>query len=73
VKEYALAAYNAGDERVTDWRSGEPSQDIDEFVESIPFSETRIYVESILRDIATYKAIDAFAAAQGKAATGAGR
>jgi soluble lytic murein transglycosylase len=73
VKEYALAAYNAGDERVTDWRSGEHSQDIDEFVESIPFSETRIYVESILRDIATYKAIDAFAASQDKAATGAGR
>jgi soluble lytic murein transglycosylase len=73
VKEYALAAYNAGDERVTDWRSGEHSQDIDEFVESIPFSETRIYVESILRDIATYKAIDEFAASQDKAATGAGR
>lgn len=69
VKEYTLAAYNAGDERVTDWRSGEHSQDIDEFVESIPFSETRIYVESILRDIATYKAIDEFAASQNKTAT----
>ena len=50
VKEYALAAYNAGDERVTDWRAGEQSQGIDEFVESIPFSETRIYVENILRE-----------------------
>jgi soluble lytic murein transglycosylase len=73
VKEYALAAYNAGDERVTDWRSGEHGQDIDEFVESIPFTETRIYVENILRDIATYKAIDEFAASQNKTATGAGR
>jgi soluble lytic murein transglycosylase len=73
VKEYALAAYNAGDERVTDWRSGEHGQDIDEFVESIPFSETRIYVENILRDIATYKAIDEFAASQNKTATAAGR
>jgi soluble lytic murein transglycosylase len=73
VKEYTLAAYNAGDERVTDWRSGEHNQDLDEFVESIPFSETRIYVESILRDIATYKAIDEFAASQNKTATEAGR
>jgi soluble lytic murein transglycosylase len=73
VKEYTLAAYNAGDERVTDWRSGEHSQEIDEFVESIPFSETRIYVENILRDIATYKAIDEFAASQNKTASATGR
>lgn len=73
VKEYALAAYNAGDERVTDWRSGEGDQGIDEFVESIPFSETRIYVENIMRDIATYKAIDEFAGSQSKTATAAGR
>ncbi len=66
VKEYALAAYNAGDERVTDWRAGESNQGIDEFVESIPFSETRIYVESILRDMATYKAIDESAASETK-------
>ena len=58
---------------MTDWRSGEHGQDIDEFVESIPFTETRIYVENILRDIATYKAIDEFAASQNKTATGAGR
>jgi soluble lytic murein transglycosylase len=73
VKEYALAAYNAGGERVLDWQAGEHNEGIDEFVESIPFSETRIYVENILRDIATYKAIDEFAASQNKTATGAGR
>jgi soluble lytic murein transglycosylase len=73
VPEYALAAYNAGNERVIDWRAGEQNEGIDEFVESIPFSETRIYVESILRDIATYKAIDAFAASGNKASAGAGQ
>ncbi len=73
VTEYALAAYNAGDERVLDWKAGEQDEGIDEFVESIPFSETRIYVESILRDIATYKAIDAFAASENKASAGTGR
>jgi len=73
VKEYALAAYNAGGERVSDWQAGEHNEGIDEFVESIPFSETRIYVENILRDIAAYRAIDEFAASQNKTATGAGR
>jgi soluble lytic murein transglycosylase len=73
VQEYALAAYNAGDERVLDWQAGEHNEGIDEFVESIPFSETRIYVESILRDIATYKAIDAFAAVENKPSSKAGQ
>jgi soluble lytic murein transglycosylase len=68
VTEYALAAYNAGDERVADWEAAGPYQGTDEFVESIPFSETRGYVESILRNIETYKAIDAFAGLHGQAA-----
>jgi len=67
VTEYALAAYNAGDSRVVDWQAAGPYQGMDEFVESIPFSETRGYVESILRNMEIYKEIDA-AAAQGKAA-----
>jgi soluble lytic murein transglycosylase len=72
VTEYALAAYNAGDERVVDWEAGGPYQGIDEFVESIPFTETREYVEAIERNIETYKAIDAVAGSQAKAA-GMGR
>jgi soluble lytic murein transglycosylase len=60
--EYALAAYNAGGNRVEDWQSAGPYSGMDEFVESIPFTETREYVEAILRNIETYKAIDAFAA-----------
>jgi soluble lytic murein transglycosylase len=66
VTEYALAAYNAGDERVSDWQAAGPYQGIDEFVESIPFTETREYVEAILRNQETYKAIDEFALGQGK-------
>ena len=67
VPEYALAAYNAGDERVTDWQAAGPYQGIDEFVESIPFTETREYVEAIRRNEETYKVIDAFAGSHGKA------
>ena len=59
VKEYALAAYNAGDNRVVDWQAAGPYSGIDEFVESIPFTETREYVEAILRNKEIYKAIDA--------------
>jgi soluble lytic murein transglycosylase len=70
VTEYALAAYDAGDERVVDWEAGGPYQGIDEFVESIPFTETREYVEAIERNIETYKAIDAVAGSQARAAAG---
>jgi soluble lytic murein transglycosylase len=62
VSEYALAAYNAGDSRVVDWEAAGPYHGIDEFVESIPFSETRDYVQAILRNQDIYKAVDQFAA-----------
>ena len=65
VQEYALAAYNAGDSRVVDWQAAGPYSGIDEFVESIPFTQTREYVEAILRNEETYKAIDNFAHAHG--------
>ncbi len=56
--EYALAAYNAGDSRVAEWKADGPYSGMDEFVESIPFHETRGYVESILRNIEIYREID---------------
>lgn len=70
VQEYALAAYNAGDERVSDWEAAGPYHGMDEFVESIPFTQTRDYVEAILRNIETYRAIDAAAEEHGKATAG---
>jgi soluble lytic murein transglycosylase len=71
VQEYALAAYNAGDSRVVDWQAAGPYHGMDEFVESIPFTQTREYVEGILRNEETYRSIDAFAATQAKTAKGA--
>jgi soluble lytic murein transglycosylase len=55
--EYALAAYNAGSDRVQDWMASGPgaNQGPEEFVESIPFTETREYVQAILRNAAIYK------------------
>ena len=41
--EYALAAYNAGSNRVDDWLGQGKYRDPQEFVESVPFTETREY------------------------------
>jgi soluble lytic murein transglycosylase len=53
--EYALAAYNAGADRVQDWLGQGKYRDAQEFVESIPFTETREYVQAILRNANVYR------------------
>ena len=53
--EYALAAYNAGSDRVQDWVANGNFKDAPEFVESIPFTETREYVQAIVRNAAVYR------------------
>jgi len=53
--EYALAAYNAGTDRVQDWVSNGNFKDSPEFVESIPFTETREYVQAIVRNATVYR------------------
>jgi soluble lytic murein transglycosylase len=53
--EYALAAYNAGSDRVEDWLAQGKFRDPQEFVESIPFTETREYVQAIMRNAAVYR------------------
>jgi soluble lytic murein transglycosylase len=53
--EHALAAYNAGSDRVEEWMGQGKYRDSSEFVESIPFTETREYVQAILRNAAVYK------------------
>ena len=63
VQEYALAAYNAGDSRVVEWQAAGPYSGLDEFVESIPFTQTREYVQAILRNEEVYRALDSAAGA----------
>ena len=53
--EYALAAYNAGDVPVKNWVNENNYRDLPEFVESIPYTETREYVQSILRNREMYR------------------
>jgi soluble lytic murein transglycosylase len=53
--ESALAAYNAGEEHLAQWTSGQKYRDIPEFVDSIPFTETREYVEIVSRNGEIYR------------------
>jgi soluble lytic murein transglycosylase len=55
--EYALAAYNAGDVPVRQWMAAGDYKDIPEFVESIPYTETREYVQAILRNRIFYQTL----------------
>ena len=54
---FALAAYNAGPHRVKTWRQRWPRLSMDEFVEHIPFEETRLYVKLILRNLFIYESL----------------
>ena len=51
----AIAAYNAGEAAVDRWEREIVTDDIEEFVERIPYSETRGYVKLVLRNHRIYK------------------
>jgi soluble lytic murein transglycosylase len=57
----AFAGYNAGPGRVRDWvaRHGDPRDpevDADDWVERIPFAETRNYVQRVMENLQVYRA-----------------
>ncbi|HEX8492418.1 MAG TPA: transglycosylase SLT domain-containing protein [Pyrinomonadaceae bacterium] len=52
--EYVAIAYNAGPGRVPQWRATLPLE-MDEFAEVIPFKETRLYVQGVVRNMLQYK------------------
>ena len=53
----AVASYNAGPNRVAQWVSRYGLQDADEFVEKIPYRETKGYVESVFENYWNYMRI----------------
>jgi soluble lytic murein transglycosylase len=55
--EYAAAAYNAGEDRIALWKSERTYDEVPELVESIPFTETREYVQIVLRNAGMYRAL----------------
>ncbi len=50
-----LAAYNAGPARVHQWLAWSNYREPAEFVESIPFTETREYIQAVLRNADIYR------------------
>jgi soluble lytic murein transglycosylase len=55
--EYALAAFNAGEDRIAAWRAERNYEEIPELVESIPFTETRDYVQIVMRNADVYRQV----------------
>ncbi|MEZ5363774.1 MAG: transglycosylase SLT domain-containing protein [Bryobacterales bacterium] len=53
--ELTLAAYNAGPSRARTWLTWGDFHEPGEFVETIPFTETRGYVQSVLRNSEMYR------------------
>ena len=53
--EQTLAAYNAGPRMVVEWMAWSAYREPAEFVESIPFTETRDYVQAVLRNAEMYR------------------
>ncbi len=52
---FALAGYNAGEGRVARWIGERPGFEQDEFIDDIPFTETRNYVKRILGTVDDYR------------------
>jgi soluble lytic murein transglycosylase len=52
---YVIAAYNAGEERVRKWSQKGNYKSIDEFIEDIPYYETRNYVKKVMTTYFGYK------------------
>jgi peptidoglycan lytic transglycosylase len=52
---YALASYNAGDNRVAEWLDERPGLPQDEFIDDIPYPETQNYVKRILGTAEDYR------------------
>lgn len=53
--EYAAAGYNAGPGRAKAWVAARGTMDMEDWIENIPFTETRGYVQGVLRFAANYR------------------
>ncbi len=54
----SAAAYNGGARNVAGWLAQKQDLEVELFIESIPFKETRDYVKRVLAAEATYRALD---------------
>ncbi|MCC6156105.1 MAG: lytic transglycosylase domain-containing protein, partial [Candidatus Hydrogenedentes bacterium] len=54
---FAVASYNAGPGNVNKWRARYDASDLDNFIEAIPFDETRDFVKKVLGNYAAYHSL----------------
>ena len=52
---YMIAAYNAGPRQVNSWLKSNPHKDMDIWIETIPWAETRNYVKNVIAFYAVYQ------------------
>jgi soluble lytic murein transglycosylase len=55
---FALAAYNAGENALKKWMAKYNDNDLVEFIENIPYKETRFYVKRVLKSYWRYRTIN---------------
>lgn len=53
--EYVAASYNGGPTRVARWLRELPTSEIEDWVDAIPISETRLYVQGVYRNARQYQ------------------
>ena len=54
---FAIAAYNAGENKLRKWLHESNHNGIDEFIEDIPYQETKNYVKKVLKSYWQYKTL----------------
>ena len=54
-EEPAIAAYDAGEDRIAGWQAERKYDEMAEFIESIPITETREYVQIVSRNASIYR------------------
>ena len=61
VKEFdgsyirAISSYNAGPNRIKQWNKNNTTDNVLDWIELIPFKETRYYVKNVLRNVQFYR------------------
>ncbi len=68
-QEYTFASYNAGESRVADWKPAGDYTGNDESVETMPFEQTRDYVQALMRNEQIYRELDGVSKPRATAAT----
>ena len=57
-EEPAIAAYDAGEDRIAGWQAARKYDEMAEFIESIPITETREYVQIVTRNASIYRRLN---------------